>query len=185
VKKIVAFFVISFLFALLISNCSNDAPKEKSGSGSGEKTEGAEQKSAKRGSAIDFTLKGLDGIERTLSMQKGSVVVVDFWATWCPPCKVEIPYLKDIYDIYKDQGVIVWGVGLDNDEKKLSKFAEDFSINYPVLLGNRTVAQQYDVQGIPTTYLFDKNNRIAFKHVGFAAGMEKDFEKEIKQLLNE
>jgi len=165
--------ILLAVFVSFFLSCSNQSSKEK-----------PKQGSVQRKEAIDFTLTGLDSVERTLSAQKGSVVVVDFWATWCPPCKAEIPHLKNIYNSYKDQGLVMWGVGLD-DEAKLRQFAGDFDINYPILVGTRSIGQQYDVQGIPTTFLFDKNNRIAFKHVGFAPGMEKDIEKEIKQLLNE
>jgi len=184
VKRIVVFFVVSFVFALFIWNCSNDGSKEKSKSDSGKQKGEPQQNSVQRDYAIDFTLTGLDGVERTLSEQKGSVVIVDFWATWCPPCRVEIPHLKKIYDTYKDKGLIVWGIGLDKEEK-LSQFAQENSINYPVLVGNQTIAKQYNVQGIPTTFLYDKKNRIAYRHTGFAEGMEKDFEKEIVGLLQE
>lgn len=169
--------ILLAVFVSFFLGCSERGSKE-------EAKEKPKQDSVQRKEAIDFTLTDLDNVERTLSAQKGSVVVVDFWATWCPPCKVEIPYLKNMYDSYKDQGLVMWGVGLD-DEAKLRKFAGDFEINYPILVGTRALGQQYDVQGIPTTFIFDKSNRIAFKHVGFAAGMEKSFEEEIKQLLNE
>jgi peroxiredoxin len=137
-----------------------------------------------RAQAIDFTLVGLDGIEYTLSGQKGRVVFVDFWATWCPPCVKEIPHLRELQNKFSEEDFVLWGVGLD-EEGKLRAFAEEHGITYPILVGNQSVGRDYDVQGIPTSVLFDKQNRIAFKHVGFADGMEKDFEREVEQLLNE
>lgn len=137
-----------------------------------------------RAQAIDFTLVGIDGVEYTLSAQKGNVVLVDFWATWCPPCRVEIPHLKELHKKYSEKGLVVWGVGLD-EEGKLRAFAEEQAISYPILVGDESIGQDYGVQGIPTTFLFDKQNRIAFKHVGFSQGMEEQFENEIEQLLKE
>lgn len=164
------FLITSLIFVL---SCQNSEPQEK-----------PQQVETSRQEAIDFTLIGLDGIERTLSEQKGNVVVVDFWATWCAPCKVEIPHLQQLYTSYKDQGLVMWGVGLDREDK-LRDFANENDIEYPILIGNNELPKKYDVQGIPTTFLFDKNNRIAFRHVGFAPGMEKDLENEISQLLKE
>ncbi|OQX50838.1 MAG: hypothetical protein B5M53_11730 [Candidatus Cloacimonas sp. 4484_209] len=180
--------VLFLLIAVFVLNCKNNSPQQsKNKEQLKVETNVQTQETTKnneRKQAIDFTLTDLNGKQRTLSEQKGKVVLVDFWATWCPPCKVEIPYLKKLYAAYKDQGFSVWGVGLDKEEK-LRQFVKEYDIEYPTLLGTRTVAQQYDVQGIPTSVLFDKNNRIAYHHVGFAPGMEKELEKEIKELLAE
>ncbi len=172
-KKIITISVLFVLATTLILNCRNE-PREEPHPGETSREE-----------AIDFTLTGIDGIERTLSEQTGKVVLVDFWATWCPPCKVEIPYLKEIYATYKDEGLVIWGVGLD-DEKKLRAFVQQYDIEYPILIDDtKTVGSKYSIQGIPTTILYDKKGRIAFKHVGFAPGMEKDLENEVVLLLKE
>ena len=163
-KNIITICILFVLSSILISNCRKPEPQEEI--------------------AHDFTLMGLDGIERTLSEQKGNVVLVDFWATWCPPCKVEIPYLKEIYATYKDEGLVVWGVGLD-DEEKLRAFVQQHGIEYPILIGDKALSQKYSIQGIPTTIIFDKEMKIAHRHVGFSPGMEKDFENEISLLLKE
>lgn len=137
-----------------------------------------------RTAAIDFMLVGIDGANYTLSDQKGRVVIVDFWATWCPPCREEIPHLIKLHETYGEKGVVIWGVGLD-EEMKLRAFADEQAISYPVLVGDQSIGQKYGVQGIPTTFIFDKQNRIAFKHVGFSQGMQAQFIKEIEQLLKE
>lgn len=137
-----------------------------------------------RTAAIDFTLVGIDGTNYALSDQKGHVVLVDFWATWCPPCREEIPHLIKLHETYAEKGVVIWGVGLD-EELKLRAFADEHAISYPILVGDQSIGQDYGVQGIPTTFIFDKQNRIAFKHVGFSPGMEEQFVKEIEQLLKE
>lgn len=137
-----------------------------------------------RKTPIDFTLPDLDGNDVRLSSLKGNVVLVDFWATWCPPCKVEIPHLITLYETYKEKGLIVLGVGLD-DEQKLKDFAEEHHITYPILIGTKDLAQKYRITGIPTTYLIDKKGKIGFKQIGFREGLEKDMERKINILLKE
>jgi peroxiredoxin len=150
-----------------------------------ESTENGDSNGIQRESSIDFTLYDLEGVKRTLSEQKGKVVLVDFWATFCPPCKVEIPHLKAIYKEYKDKGLVVWGIGLEKRES-LEPFVNELNISYPILLDDlRSVSAKYGVQGIPTTILFDKKSRIAFKHVGFGPGLEMKFKEEIEILLKE
>lgn len=173
-KKIVTFLSI-LLVIFMFSSCNNPEQKEST----------KETEEPSRNAAIDFTLYDLDGVELTLSEQKGNIVLVDFWATWCPPCVVEIPHLIEFHDKYKDRGLVLWGVSLDNKREKIVDFVDKHNINYTILLGNQSVAKSYNVQGIPTTILFDKENRIAYKHVGFAPGMEEQLEEEILQLLNE
>lgn len=133
---------------------------------------------------IDFTLPDLDGNDVRLSSFKGNVVLVDFWATWCPPCRAEIPHLITLYETYKGKGFVVLGVGLDG-EKELKDYAEEHSITYPILIGTKDLSQKYGITGIPTTYLIDKKGKIGFKHIGFREGLEKDMEREINILLKE
>lgn len=171
-KKYVPMVILLLVFLFVVAQCrKGETPEPTPDTGS-------------RVQAIDFSLVGIDGANYTLSAQKGKVVLVDFWATWCPPCREEIPHLKKLHEQFSEQGLIVWGVGLD-EEGKLRAFAQEQDISYPILVGNQSVGQDYGVQGIPTTFLFDKENRIAFKHVGFSQGMEEDFKKEIEQLLKE
>lgn len=132
----------------------------------------------------DFSLPDLDGKSWTLSSFKGKVIILDFWATWCPPCKIEIPYLIELYNKYKDDGLIVCGVGIDR-KPALESFVREYGINYLTLIGTQQIAQQWGIRAIPTTYILDKDGRIAFKHTGFAPGMESQFEEEIKGLLKE
>ncbi len=133
----------------------------------------------------NFTLLDLDGTSHVLSSYKGKVVLIDFWASWCPPCKAEIPHLVKIYEAYKNKGLVIIGVGLDK-KANLAKIKAELGINYTVLVDEKSEAGRlYEVRGIPRTLILDKKGRIAADHVGFAEGMQKDLEQEITKLLAE
>ena len=134
------------------------------------------------GNAPDFTLTTVDGKDFTLSSLKGKVILLNFWATWCPPCRGEIPDFIELAGDYKNSGFEIVGVSLDSSPKKLSKFVKSSGINYPVMLGNKKITAKYGgVRGIPTTFIIDRNGNIANKHVG---RVEKTrLEKELLQLI--
>jgi peroxiredoxin len=118
--------------------------------------------------APNFSLKTADGTTFELKKLKGKVVVVNFWATWCGPCRAEIPAFKEVYAQYRDKGVEFLGVSLDeggwNDVKP---FAARYAINYPILLGNGTISRAYgNIEAIPTTFVVDKEGNITDRHVG-------------------
>jgi len=135
-------------------------------------------------SASDFTLPSLAGENITLSNLKGKVVLVDFWATWCPPCKNAIPHLIDLYEKFKDQGFVVLGISPE-DEKSLEKFRDDYKITYPILLGTQEVAQAYGVQAIPKSIFIDKKGIVRKIQVGFAPELAPVFEALVDSLVKE
>ncbi len=139
---------------------------------------------ASRVPATDFTLASLDGKNHTLSSYRGKVVLVDFWASWCGPCKAMIPHAVELYNQYKNQGLMVLGVGLD-DEASLRKFVAKTPISYPVLVGRSETGRTFGVSAIPTSLILDRKGNIAFRHTGFYPGMESTLEDEIKVLLAE
>ena len=137
------------------------------------------------GNAPDFTLPKLGGGDFTFSSLRGKVIILDFWATWCPPCQREIPGFVRLYEKYRAQGLEIVGVCLDrNPEAVVTPFAEKMKLNYILVFGNRSVTEKYGgIRGIPTTFIIDRRGNIVKKHVGFAS--QAVFEKEIKKLLEE
>ena len=133
--------------------------------------------------APEFSLKQGDGSTLTLSELKGKVVVVNFWATWCPPCRREIPDFIETYDAYREKGVEIVGVSLDHKGwDVLSPFVKSNKINYPVVLGNQSTASDFgNIRSIPTSFIVDKEGKIVEKFVGM---LNKDkLEKLIEKYL--
>jgi peroxiredoxin len=134
--------------------------------------------------APDFTLKDSDGKTVRLSDYKGKVVLLDFWATWCGPCKIEIPWFMEFEQQFKDKGFAVLGVSMDEDGWGAVKpYLDRLKVNYRIVLGNDKVGDQYGgVDSLPTTFLIDRQGRIASMHVGLTGGKE-DFKNDIANLL--
>jgi len=134
--------------------------------------------------APDFTLNDLDGGSYNFAAEtKGKVVILDFWATWCPPCRMEIPHFQELHEEYADKGLVILGVSLDQGGASAVKpFLEDHGVTYPVVMGNRQVANAYGgVRGIPTTFVIDRGGRIVEKFVGYRP--KEVFEEQVKKLL--
>lgn len=132
---------------------------------------------------MDFVLPDLDGNQVPLSSFKGKVVLLNFWATWCGPCKAEIPIFVELQAQYRDDLVIV-GFSVDDTAEQARAFANDFKINYPVLLGlgHDEVQEAYGpIWGIPTSFLISRDGQVCKKHMGIAP--KAVFEREIKALL--
>ena len=132
---------------------------------------------------LNFTVKDINGKDVRLSQYKGKVVLLNFWATWCGPCKVEIPEFVEIYGKYKDKGLEVVGVAMDADLAKIKSFAAEYKMNYPILIGAGAegVMRAWDVSGLPTTFLVSRDGRVCRKFVGQAP--REDVEQAIKSLL--
>jgi len=133
--------------------------------------------------AFDFTLKDLAGNDVRLSDYKGKVVILDFWATWCGPCKMEVPHFKELHKQYQLKGVEIVGIALDQQGAKIvAPFIASNQIEYTTLIGTSEVVQRYgSPRGIPTTFVIDQNGKIVTSFMGYRS---KDvFEAEIVKLL--
>jgi cytochrome c biogenesis protein CcmG/thiol:disulfide interchange protein DsbE len=133
--------------------------------------------------APEFALQDANGQTVKLSDFKGKVVLLDFWATWCGPCKIEIPWFIEFQRKYKDQGFTVIGVSLDEDGWKAVKpFIEQSKMNYPVLIGSDELASKFGgVDVLPTTFVIDKQGQIIATHQGLTS--KDEFEDAIKSHL--
>ncbi len=133
--------------------------------------------------APDFSLPDLQGEKVDFSDFEGKVVLVDFWATWCGPCKLEIPHLVDLYEQYKDRDFVVLGIALDRPGAEIVEpFVRENNVTYPVVIGNPEIAFAFGgLTAIPTAFLVDRSGRIVKKYVGYTE--KAVFEEEIKKLL--
>src|SRR5579884_45555 len=136
--------------------------------------------------APEFTLKDSNGASVSLSEYRGRVVLLDFWATWCGPCKIEIPWFMEFEQTYKNRGFAVVGVSMDDDGWEVVKpYIQSHKMNYRVLLGNDHIGSLYGgVDSLPTTFLIDRDGRIAAVHVGLSRSKD-EFRNEIEHLLSE
>ena len=137
-----------------------------------------------RREAPDFTLKDADGKKVHLSDYKGKVVLLDFWATWCGPCRIEIPWFMELERQDKDKGLEVLGVAMDDEGWEAVKpFLAEMKMNYRVVMGNDETAREYGgVDALPTTFLIDREGKVAAIHIGLDA-TRKDYEDAVQELL--
>jgi thiol-disulfide isomerase/thioredoxin len=132
---------------------------------------------------LNFTMKDMNGVDVKLSSFKGKVIIVNFWATWCGPCKAEIPAFVELQKEYAND-LVVLGISVDDPVEKLKPYAAQFKINYPILvgLGRDDVQDAYGpLYGIPASFVIGRDGQICRKHMGIAP--KAQFEREIKALL--
>ena len=134
--------------------------------------------------APDFTLKTSSGKNLRLNDFRGKVVMINFWATWCAPCRKELPYLDALYKKYKKKGFVLLGVNVDSDRAVAKKMAKEFKVSFPVLFDNaQKVSKSYKLKAMPSTFIIGKDGKIKHVHLGYKTGYEKKYEKNIKKLL--
>lgn len=130
--------------------------------------------------APEFTLPDLDGKPHTLADYRGKVVVLNFWATWCPPCRYEMPAMQRAWEKVRDENIVFVGVDVGEDSDTVFTFLADYPVEFPLLLDqDAKVIEQYPVTGLPTTYVIDPRGRITHRAVG---GREWDDEALLKEL---
>lgn len=135
--------------------------------------------------APGFILEDLDGNKVSLADQRGRVVLVDFWATWCGPCLQELPHIQQIHEQYREQGLVVLTISTDDQRNKVRPFVEKQGYTFRVLYADSQVQTAYGVQGIPLVCLIDRQGLVRFHHVGYGPGSEKQLAEEVVKLLKE
>lgn len=144
-----------FIVALVLAACSGNEPAGSEGI-----TEGYR--------AIDFALESLDGGKVSLSDYAGNIVLLNFWATWCPPCQAEIPDLEAAYRAHRDEGLVILGVAVQDPEPTAVSFAQSMGMTYPILLDtNGQIYRLYRAPGLPMTLVLDRSGVIVARHVGY------------------
>jgi peroxiredoxin len=136
--------------------------------------------------APDFVLKSATGENLRLSEHRGEVVMINFWATWCGPCRQEMPLLDDLYSRYQRVGFSLLGVNIDDDSGKAMKMVQELGVSFPVLFDERKeVSRQYAVEAMPVTVLVDRTGTVRHVHHGYKPGYEEKYLTEIRSLLRE
>ena len=134
--------------------------------------------------SYDFVLQDHNGEDVDFQSLRGKVVLLNFWATWCGPCKIEVPWFVEFADQYADDGLVVLGLSVDDTVDKIREFADDFDVNYPMLvgLGREDFQEAYGpIWGVPMTFFIDREGTVCRTHAGIAT--RDEFEQDIEDLL--
>ena len=139
-----------------------------------------------RGEVPDQPFMTGEAKELRLEDFKGKVVLLNFWATWCGPCRQELPELNQLHDKLSGQGLVIMGMNIDNKTQDVFSFLKDVPVNFPVLLDpKQKISQSYSVSGMPNTFILDRDGKVRHIHKGYQPGVIDQYEKEIRTLLNE
>lgn len=136
--------------------------------------------------ASDFALRSLGGENIRLSEQLGEVVIINFWATWCGPCRQEMPLLDEIYSKYRRAGLVLLSVNIGGDRARAAEMVRTLGVTYPVLLDDRNeVAKAYQIGTMPLTVLIDREGVVRYVSDGYKPGYEQRYTETLRELLNE
>ena len=133
--------------------------------------------------AADFSLSAIDGSTVLMSDYKGKVVLLEFMATWCPPCKMAVPDLIDLHNLFKEKDFALLSISVDEPHSRVKSFVDEYAIPYTMLIDDKNVSSQYGVMTLPTTFLIDRQGRISIKHTGYMPEFVSSFALEIEELL--
>jgi peroxiredoxin len=136
--------------------------------------------------APDFALKSSTGENLRLSEYRGDVVMINFWATWCGPCRQEMPLLDELYTRYNRVGFNLLGVNIDDDSSRAMAMIQELGVNFPVLFDARKeVSKMYDVSAMPVTVIVDRTGQVRYVHQGYKPGYENTYLDQVRALLRE
>jgi peroxiredoxin len=136
--------------------------------------------------APEFVLRALNDNNLRLSEHLGEVVLINFWASWCGPCKQEMPKLDELNDKYHRAGLVLVGINIDEDPHKAVEMANAIKVSYPLLMDDRKdVARAYFVASLPATIIVDREGVVRYVNEGYKAGTEKQYQEELRKLLNQ
>jgi peroxiredoxin len=138
------------------------------------------------GPAPDFTLKSRTGENLKLSEYRGDVVMINFWASWCAPCRQEMPLLEELYKKYSNLGFTLLAVNVEEDSSKADDLLRDIAVTFPVLFDNTNkVSKLYKVVAMPSTVVIDRDGNMRYLHRGYLPGYEVEYQKQVKELIRE
>lgn len=138
------------------------------------------------GKAPDFTLKTLQGENLNLNEQRGKIIVINFWASWCPPCRKEMPVLQKFYDKYQALGVSVWAVNVEQENQAGHNFLKGLDLTFPIFFDqSNSISKTYQVKAMPSTVIVDRDGIVRYIFRGYKDGYEKKYAKAIKKLIRE
>lgn len=138
------------------------------------------------GPAPDFTLPTSTGEQVTLSDLEGQVVMINFWASWCGPCREEMPLLEQIHQRYERLGFTLLGVNVEEDTRTAEKWLKDRPVSFPILFDPENgVSKLYDVAAMPSTVIVDRKGNVRYLHHGYQPGYENDYQDQIRSLVRE
>ena len=159
---------VLWILAAVLATCGGSSSPQSGG--------GSPQAGVNQGYlAVDFTLPALDGAEVSPSDYRGSVVLINFWATWCPPCRAEIPDIIKAYEARQGDGLVVLGIAVEQAYPLVAPFAEAIGMSYPVLLDEHgQVYKTYRTPGLPMSIFLDREGVIRVRHVGLMTGQQLD-----------
>ncbi len=141
---------------------------------------------APQGPAPDFALKTVSGENARLSEHRGEVVMVNFWASWCAPCRQEMPLLEELYAQYEPLGFTILGVNVEKDSTPALAMLEDIPVSFPILLDTDSVVSKlFNVVAMPTTVLIDRDGNMRYLHHGYLPGYEEKYQQQVRELIRE
>lgn len=136
--------------------------------------------------APDFTLEALSGPNLRLQEYRGQVVLINFWASWCGPCRQEMPVLDRLHQRYEEAGFAVLGVNVEGKRAPAEKIAKQSNVSFPVLIdASQSVSKKYDLEAMPSTVMVDRDGKIRYIHRGYKPGDESKYLEVVKQLISE